>query len=87
MKFSDSFRIYFLRNKTISLEQAIDTARKNNVDFAYDPIDIYGPDSWYWCAGILDVLQQEGFIHGYDVLREAPKVQRDIAKPRRGVIH
>jgi len=51
----------------------------------YDPIGIKGPESWWWCAGVLEVLQQEDFIREFEVVAEAPGDQQIESKP--GVVY
>jgi hypothetical protein len=75
VQFEDSFKIWINREDTISLTKAITLARKNECDLVYDPLGIDGPDSWWWCVAVLEVLQQEDFIREFEVVEEAPSEQ------------
>lgn len=86
MRFEKYFKIWLNRKDTISLEEALKIARQDMIpEFVYDPLGIGGPDSWWWCAAVLEVLQQEDWIREFDILKEAPKDQQVEAKA--GVVY
>lgn len=81
MRFSDSFKIMELPGEEISLAQALKLARDDDfTDLLYDPLGIDGPASWWWCATVLEKLQQEDLIREFEVLKEAPADQQIEAK-------
>lgn len=72
VRFEDSFEIW-LNDKQITLSKAIDIGKRELTAYlVYDPLGVYGPDSWYWCNSILKILVQDGFIKSYKVLKESP---------------
>lgn len=86
MRFEDSFKIWINREDTITLKQALKIAEDESIsDFIYDPLGFHNKESWWWCAGVLEVLQQEDWIREFDVIKEAPKSQRVESKA--GVIY
>ena len=72
MQFKDSFKIWLTREKEISLKEALKLAEEFEIQEVYDPLGIYGPDSWFWCAAILEVLQQEDIIREFKILKKSP---------------
>lgn len=85
MLFENFFKIWINREDTITLEEALKLAKRELCDMVYDPLGIHGPDSWWWCAGVLEVLQQEDWIREFDILQEAPMDQQIEAEA--GVIY
>lgn len=85
MQFEKYFKIWLNREDTITLEQALAIAKRELLDMVYDPLGISGPESWWWCAAVLEVLQQEDFIREFEILKDAPKNQTVEAKV--GVIY
>lgn len=85
MQFEKYFKIWLNREDTITLEQALAIAKRELLDMVYDPLGIGGPESWWWCAAVLEVLQQEDFIREFEILKEVPKNQTVEAKV--GVIY
>lgn len=81
MRFERYFKIWLNREDVISLKEALKLATKEMIsEFIYDPLGINGPDSWWWCAGVLEVLQQEDWIREFDILKQAPEDQQIEAK-------
>ena len=77
MQFDDYFKIYVTRDDTISLEEALKIAKANWIaDMVYDPLGYNSDLSWWWIAGVLEVLQQEDLIREFKVLKEAPAEQQ-----------
>ena len=86
MRFSSSFRIWLTRKEEITLEKAIKIAKRELItDMVYDPLGIRGPDSWWWCAAVLEVLQQEDWIREFEILSDPPVEQQIESEP--GVIY
>ena len=85
MRFENSFKIWVNREDTITLKKALKIAKREICDLVYDPLGIGGPDSWWWCAGVLEVLQQEDWIREFDIQEEAPIDQQIESKA--GVIY
>lgn len=86
MRFSKYFKIWFVRDKEISLEEAVKLAPKFNIypEMLYDPLGLYSAESW-WCAGLLELLQQEDVIREFEVVKPAPDDQQIESEP--GVIY
>lgn len=85
MQFEKYFKIWLNREDTITLKQALAIAKRELLDMVYDPLGISGPKSWWWCAAVLEVLQQEDFIREFEILKEAPKDQ--MVESKVGVIY
>lgn len=85
MQFEKYFKIWLTRKTTITLKQALAIAKRELLDMVYDPLGYDGPKSWWWCAAVLEVLQQEDFIREFEILKDAPKNQMIEAKA--GVIY
>lgn len=85
MQFEKYFKIWLTRKDTITLKEALVIAEQELLDMVYDPLGIGGPKSWWWCAAVLEVLQQEDFIREFDILKDAPKNQTIESKA--GVIY
>jgi len=85
VQFEKYFKIWLTRETTITLKQALVIAKQELLDMVYDPLGISGPKSWWWCAAVLEVLQQEDFIREFEILKDAPKNQMIPSKA--GVIY
>lgn len=85
MRFEKYFKIWLNREDTITLKEALAIAKREFLDMVYDPLGINNSTSWWWCAAVLEVLQQEDFIREFEVLKEAPKNQTISSKA--GVIY
>jgi hypothetical protein len=73
VRFEDSFEIWLTKDKRITLSEAIDIGKRELTAYlVYDPLGVYGPDSWYWCSAILEILVQDGFIKSFKILKESP---------------
>ncbi|KKN28924.1 hypothetical protein LCGC14_0849220 [marine sediment metagenome] len=86
MLFDKSFIIWELSDKKISLEEALKIAKREFIsDMVYDPRGFGDEKSWWWCAAVLDVLQQDDWIREFKIIKEAPKDQQIESK--KGVIY
>lgn len=86
MRFKNSFKIWLNREDTISLEEALKIAKKEMIsEFIYDPLGMHNEESWWWCAAVLEVLQQEDWIREFEILEAAPATQQIEAKA--GVVY
>ena len=86
MQFEKYFKIWLNREDTISLDEALKLAKREMIsEFVYDPLGLSSEESWWWCAAVLEVLQQEDWIREFDILKEAPKDQQIEAKT--GVVY
>ena len=85
MRFEKYFIIWQTREDKISLEDALRIAKQEILDLVYDPLGIGGPESWWWCVAVLEVLQQEDWIREFDIVKQAPKSQKIESKT--GVIY
>ncbi len=66
---NDAFLINLTLEQTISMDEAIKIARKAGLaEFVYSADGIYSSESWYWCAEILEILQQEDLIREYEIV-------------------
>ena len=72
MQFEKYFKIKNVSGKVISLGRAVQIAKKKYLDNVYDPLGLEDERSWYWCAALLHLLEQEGLISGYKILRRSP---------------
>lgn len=76
LRFENSFKIYQTRTDQILLKTALRIAREHNVSqFVYDPLGMFSAASWWWCAAVLEVLQQEDIIREFEVIAGAPADQ------------
>ncbi len=63
LKHAEHFKIKGKNGKGMSLHRAIKKAKQLEIfGMCYDPLGIHTPDSWYWCADLLEHLKQEGEI-------------------------
>lgn len=87
MRFEKFFKIWLTRKELISLEAAIKLAPEFDIypEMLYDPLGIYNAESWWWCAGFLELLQQEDIIREFEILKDAPSDQQIESKA--GVIY
>ena len=86
MRFEKHFTIWLTRESKISLEEVLKIAKRELLsDFIYDPLGIGSEKSWWWCAAILEVLQQEDWIREFKIVKKAPKDQQVESKA--GVIY
>ncbi|KKL84109.1 hypothetical protein LCGC14_1968010 [marine sediment metagenome] len=86
MLFEKSFTIWELQDKKISLKDALKIAERELIsDMVYDPLGIGNETSWWWCAAVLEVLQQEDWIREFKIVKEVPKEQQIESKE--GVIY
>ncbi|KKM48097.1 hypothetical protein LCGC14_1558040 [marine sediment metagenome] len=86
MLFDDSFTIWELADKKISLKEALKIAAREFIsDMVYDPLGLGNEESWWWCAAVLDVLQQEDWIREFKIVKKAPEDQQIESKE--GVIY
>lgn len=71
----------------ISLEDAVTLAPKFDIypEMLYDPLGMHTAESWWWCAGLLELLQQEDIIREFEVIKPAPSDQQIESKS--GVIY
>jgi hypothetical protein len=77
VQFNNHFTIWINREDTITLDEALVIAKKESVsDMIYDPLGLYNEKSWWWVAGVLEVLQQDNFIREFDIVKPAPKDQQ-----------
>jgi len=84
--FDDSFTIWELADKKISLKEALKIAAREFIsDMVYDPLGLGNEESWWWCAAVLDVLQQEDWIREFKIVKKAPEDQQIESKE--GVIY
>lgn len=81
MGFEKYFKIWQTREDLMSLEDALHLAKQEHIsDFVYDPFGLNDKESWWWCAAVLEVLQQEDWIREFEILKEAPKDQQVESK-------
>ena len=86
LKFEKYFTIWELRDKKISLEEALKIAKREFIsDLVYDAFGLNSEESWWWCAAVLEVLQQDDWIREFEIVKEAPKDQQIESKA--GVIY
>lgn len=86
MRFEKYFRIWLTREKKISLEEALKIAKREFISgMVYDPLGLGNAKSWWWCAAVLEMLQQEDWIREFDILKKAPKDQQ--IKAEAGVVY
>ncbi len=86
MRFEKYFIIWETRKTKITLEQAIKIAKREFItDMVYDPLGLSTIDSWWFCAGVLEVMQQEDWIREFEIVKEAPKDQQIESKE--GVVY
>lgn len=78
MRFSKYFKIWITRDKQISLEEAVKLAPKFDIyaEMLYDPLGRHSAESWWWCEGLLEVLQQEDIIREFEIVKPAPDDQQ-----------
>ena len=80
MQFEKYFTVWQTREDKMSLEDALKIAKRELLDMVYDPLGIGGPDSFWWCCAVLEVLQQEDWIREFEIIKEAPKKQKIESK-------
>lgn len=87
MRFEKYFKIWLTRKERISLEEAIKLAPKFDIypGMLYDPLGKYNTESWHWCVGLLELLQQEDIIREFEIIKPVPDDQQIESKP--GVIY
>jgi len=84
--FEDYFIIWLNKEDKISLEEALKIAKREMIsEMVYDPLGLGSEKSWWWCAAVLEMLQQEDFIREFEIVKEAPKEQEIESKS--GVIY
>jgi len=88
LQFEDSFQIWKDKTSIITLSESLKMADENtNAQFIYDPLGMSNSDSWYWCASVLDMLEESHLIHSFKIMKQAPNEQQKIAKPVKGRIY
>ena len=61
----------------MSLTKALNIAEEESLsEFVYDPLGIKDEKSWWWCCGVLEVLEQECLINSFEILKGPPKEQK-----------
>jgi len=84
--FEKYFKIWELADKEISLEEALKIAAREFIsDMVYDPLGLGNEKSWWWCAAVLEVLQQEDWTREFKIIKQAPADQQIESK--KGVIY
>jgi hypothetical protein len=76
MSFENYFDIFILKEKKITLKEAIKIAKDNGLsEFPYDPLGYNNENSYYYCISLLELLQQEDLIREFEIKKKIPKNQ------------